>query len=216
MTDDPEPYGSTDVVLTRTGAEPVDFGFDEADGDDSPQDQLEAFVDGLRERASSEVDRFCGRRFRKFEDHVDVRRGNGTDTIATNNYPVLKVHEITVGGRSLAEDAYRVDDSPGMPRENAGEIRRVDRVRRWPRGREIEITYDWGYDEPPGVVDSVVEDAVVEVLEKAHVDRSSDRKQSESMDGYSVTWDVSDAQDMVALTETMRDRLKPLRRRGVA
>ena len=204
-----EAIGSTASIITRTGADADAFGFD-TDG------EFESFVDDLREQATSEVERYCQRRFRTVEDETDRRQGNGTDTITTRNYPVLEVHSIAVDGRTLPEDAYRLETSPGMDDDNAGEIVRVDRARRWDRGCEVTIEYDWGYEDPPGVAVGVVEDLVFETLERSFTARESSGKQSESMDGYSVNWSVNDAGDHLQLTEGMQTRLDPLRRTGVA
>lgn len=204
-------YGSTSTILTRTGAEPESFGFEDAD---NPQEELESFVDDLRERASSEVERFCDRVFGHYEEHIDVLEGNGRRTINTRNYPVTEIHSITIGRDELDENEYQLVASPSNPTENSG---RIERLRRpWPPARDIEIVYDWGYEEPPKVVDGVVEDMVFEALERSFTARESSGKQSESMDGYSVSWNVNDVGDHLQLTESMQKRLRPLTRQGVA
>lgn len=200
-------YGSTSLIIARTGAEPETFGV-------GTEEQLEEILERLQKRASSLVEEYCDRVFDTVEGHVDVVQGTGRRGISTRNYPVLEVHEIRVGSSTIGADAYAVEEGT-RPGRNAGRIIRTD-GRPWPRGRDVTIEYDWGYTETPPVVDGVVEDMVVEAHEKTAVDRASDTKQSESMDGYSVTWDTSDVQDQLALTESMRERLRPLKRQGRA
>lgn len=208
-------YGSTSTIITRVGATPEAFGFDSEDADgNSPQAQLEAFVDDLRARASDEAERYCDRVFGLQEGEVERIQGNGTSTISVSNYPVVAINEIRVGSSIIDPSNYQIEGTSARTADNAGIIERVGR-RRWPR-RRITVDYDWGYESPPGVVEQVVEDAVVEVLEKAVVDRESSGKSSESMDGYQVSWDNSDAQQFQLLNESMRTKLEPLRRRGMA
>lgn len=203
-------YGSTSVIITRQGTEPADFGFEDKT---DPEAELEEFIQDLQRRASDEVDRFCSRSFQLHEGVTERLRGNGTVAISLRHYPVVAINEIRVGAHLLDGSKYQLDDT-GPPDENPGIVERVD-GRVWPP-RQIEVDYDWGWEEPPGVVEGVVEDAVVEALEKAAVDRASSAKSSESMDGYSVSWDNSDIQELVQLDEQRRTRLRPLRRRGRA
>lgn len=201
-------YGSTDTILTRQGGTPDQFGF-------ANQTELEAFVDDLRARASSEVEEFCERVFGVEQGETETRQGTGTDTIRVRNYPIVAVNSVTVGRSTLDASAYQIVQSSGRPNRNAGLIERTDR-RVFPVGRRVTIDYDWGFQETPGVVKAVVEDMVVEVLEKAVVDRESSGKSSESMDGYSISWDNSDAEDYLRLDESKRQRLEGLARQGVA
>ena len=53
-------------------------------------------------------------------------------------------------------------------------------------------------------------------LAQAEAERNASGVQSESMDGYSVTWNLADATERLTLTEAMQESLRPLRRRGVA
>jgi hypothetical protein len=204
-------YGSTDTIISRQGATPESFGF----GNETDPDQaLQDFIDGLRDRASSEVEQYCDRVFDLQTGETETVTGNGTDTISVRNYPVVSINSITVGATTIDAGAYQIRSTPGNPIMNAGIIERTDR-RVWP-GRQITVDYDWGFEEPPGVVKTVVEDMVVETLEKARVDRQSDAKTSESMDGYSVSWDTSEVDTFLRLDESKRNRLEPLKRQGVA
>lgn len=204
-------YGSTSTIISRQGATPAAFGFDD---ETDPQGALEAFIDDLRSRASDEVDRYCNRSFGIQQSETETVRGNGTRQLTLRKYPVVAINEVRVGSSTLDPSNYQLEGSAMPGDDNAGIVERVDR-RVWPE-RRITVDYDWGYQDPPGVVKSVVEDAVVEVLEKAVADRTSSGKSSESMDGYSVSWDNSDVQDFSVLTETAQARLDPLRRRGRA
>jgi len=207
------PYGSTDDIKTRTGVAPSDLGFDGGD-QTTAEDQLDAFIEGLREKASSLVEEYTDRVFDLVEKHVDVLYGNGRETISTRNYPVATIHSISVGNSTLDESDYRLDEH--RDGRNSGRIERVGRGARWPRGREIEITYNWGYSSTPPAVDKVVEDMVVEVLNNAVADRERDGKSSESMDGYSASWSVQDAQQELTLTESMQRKLDSFKRMGMA
>lgn len=207
-----ESYGSNSTIIARQEAAPADFGF-ETDAD------RDAFLDTLREQASSEVVEHCDRVFSLVEGQSELVYGTGRETFRVDHYPVRNISELKVGGRSLTKGKdYRVKTPAGRPDTNAGVIQKLGsrHRRRWPRGKEIEVTYDWGYETTPPVVDRVVEDMVVEALEKADADRSSSAKSSESMDGYSVSWDNSDVSDYMTLDESKRNRLEGLRRRGTA
>jgi len=206
-------YGSTSMIISRTGAEPDEFGFDE--GDD---DALEEFIERLQAQASSLVIEFCDVVFRLVENEEDVLEGNGRRSITTRQYPVQEIHEIAVGSRTLDADQYELVTQRGRPDRNSGRIERAGsrHRRRWEAGRDVYIKYDWGYPETPPVVDGVVEDMVVETLERAEADRKSEGVQNESMDGFSVTYDLAEIQDYLTLTEAARDRLRPLKRQGRA
>jgi len=201
-------YGSRSTVITRQGATPEAFGL-------ANQTELENFVDDLLARASSEVEEHCGRVFGEVTGETETLFGNDTKRISLDNYPVTSINSVVVGQSALDTSQYRIETAPGRPDRNAGIIERTDR-RVWPAGREITVDYDWGFGETPGVVKAVVEEMVVEVLEKAVVDRESSGKSSESMDGYSVSWDNSDVQDLITLDEAKRKRLEGLARQGVA
>jgi len=201
-------YGSRSTVITRQGATPEAFGL-------ANQTELENFVDDLLARASSEVEEHCGRVFGEVTGETETLFGNDTKRISLDNYPVTSINSVVVGQSALDTSQYRIETAPGRPDRNAGIIERTDR-RVWPAGRQITVDYDWGFQETPGVVQAVVEDMVVEVLEKAVVDRNSSGKSSESMDGYSVSWDNSDVQDLITLDEAKRKRLEGLARQGVA
>jgi len=205
-------YGSTQTIITREGATPALFGFDD---ENNPQDALENFIDELRAQASSEVEEHCGRVFGEVTGETDTLYGNDTAQIKVDNYPITSINTIDVGQTTLNADQYQIQTVPGRPDRNAGIIERTDR-RVWSRNRQIVVDYDWGFQETPAVVKAVVEDMVVEVLEKAAVDRQSTGKSSESMDGYSVSWDNSDVQDYITLDESKRKRLQGLTRQGVA
>ena len=203
----PESYGDAVHVLARTGAEPETFGH-------GSESQLLSFIEGLLERASDEVRRYCNRSFGQHES-VDVVDGTGSTELRLRNYPVIEIESVRVGNSTLSSDAYQIEDDPANPGQNAGILQRIDR-RHWAPNRQVRVEYVWGYESPPGVVKSVVEDAAVEALEKAEVDRAASGKSSESMDGYSVSWDTSDSRDMQVLRESHRERLRPLKRRGAA
>lgn len=200
-------YGSTQTILTRQGATPEQFGFGNST-------ELENFVDDLREEASSEVEEHCDRVFSLQQGETETVRGNGTQRIQVRNYPVVSINSIEVRAHTVDASAYQIVQTPGRTSMNAGIIERTDR-RVWPDER-LTVDYDWGLETPPGVVRSVVEDMVVEVLEKAVADRESSGKSSESMDGYSVSWDNSDIQQYLTLDEAKRKRLEGLTRQGVA
>lgn len=204
-------FGDTETIIARQGATPSAFGFEDAA---DPQDALETFVQDLQARASDEVERYCKRSFGLHQGETDVLTGNNASTISVSKYPVVAIDEIRIGAQTVDPSNYRLQTTSSPGDENAGIIERLDR-RVWPE-RRIEVDYDWGWESPPGTVAAVVEDAVVEVLEKAVVDRRSSGKQSESMDGYSVNWDNSDHQQFKLLNDTMTRRLTPLRRRPTA
>lgn len=199
-------YGDTETIITRTAATPETLGFDE-------DEEFETFIEGLQDRASSHVERYCDRSFALVANATDRLEGNGAGVISTNGDPVVEVHSVRIGSRDLDEgDDYElVDDDLGLE-ENTGRLRRLRGGRlggRWRRNAEVVVEYDYGYDDEsrPQVVDSVVEDMVVSVLNEAEAERKAGGVQSESMDGYSVTWDLTDAAERMQLTESMERKL---------
>ena len=207
---DHDHFGDVSRVIQRTGVEPEDLGLD---GESDPDEALDETIAALLAQATSEIRYFVGQDFKLHENRVDHLSGNGRDVVSTRQDPVRKIHSVEINGSPVADDKYRIEDVPGHPEENTGRIKRTGRFV-WPRGAEIRVEYDWGYDAEtrPAVLDRVAEDIVVELLEKAVADRKSSAKQSESMDGYSVSWDNSDVQDYLTLDEAKRKRLQPLSR----
>lgn len=214
-------YGDTAVIKTRTGGSPEAFGFED---ETNPEQALDDFITELQERASDEVDRYCGMRFDETTQTTDHIPSTGRQHISTRNDPVREIHSLKEGGRPLEEDDdYRLEPVRGMPEENIGRLKRIDsgtrvRDRRWRPGVEIEVTYDWGYTEEtrPKVVDQVVEDMVVTVLNAALRERRADGVESESMDGFSVQYGSETVAERLELTEAMRDKLDSLKRQGAA
>jgi len=202
-------YGNTDTILTRTGAGPSTFGFDD---ESDPDQELQNFVESLQDRASSIVEKYCGRRFDEVTNFEERLTGNGAEVIAVDGDPIRQVHSISEGGQALAQGRdYELAKDPLDPDDSTGRIRRLHsgRPARWRHGSSIVVEYDFGYTDGsrPQVVDQVVEDMVVLVLNEADALRQSSAKQSESMDGYAVTWSVPDAADRLQLTESMERKL---------
>lgn len=209
-------YGDIETIITRTAATPETLGFD-----DDP-DGFESFIEGLQKRASSQVERYCDRSFELVENHTDRLSGNGASTLSTKGDPVVEIHSVRVGGQELTDGHdYELErDDLGLG-ENTGRLRRLRGGRlagRWRRNATITVEYDFGYTDEtrPAVVDSVVEDMVVAVLNEAEAERKASGTQSESMDGYSVTWDLVDAAERLQLTESMERKLDSLAVQGVA
>lgn len=213
--------GDTSVIKTRTGATPAAFGFD---SEANPEDALDTFIEQLQERASNEVERYCGQRFDETTQTTDYVESTGREHIRTRNDPVRQIHSLKEGGRELTEgEDFRLVPVRGMPEENIGRLKRIDSgsrrtSRRWRPGVEIEIEYDWGYDDTmrPDVVDQVVEDMVVSVLNAALRERRAEGVESESMDGFSVQYGSETPGERLELTDAMRQKLEPFKRQGSA
>jgi len=202
-------YGETDQILTRTGAKPATFGFDTAS---NPDQELQDFVQALQTRATSMVERYCGRRFDLVEAREERLTGNGAEVISVDGDPIVQIQSVKEDGQTLSQgDDYELATDALAPDEGTGRLRRLysGRPGRWRRGSNIVVEYDYGYADAdrPEVVDKVVEDMVVLVLNEADALRQSAAKDSESMDGYSVSWSVPDAADRLELTESMERKL---------
>lgn len=214
-------YGDTDVIKTRTGASPETFGFE---GETNPEDALDNFIDQLQERASSRVERYTGMRFDETTNTTDYIESTGREYISTRNDPVRQIHTLKEGGRELTEgEDFRLEPVPGMPDENIGRLKRISsgarvRTHRWRPGVEIEIEYDWGYDDQtrPAAIDQIVEDMVVLYVNETTAERKADGVESESMDGFNVSYALARAEDRMQLTEGMRTKLEPFTRQGMA
>ncbi len=198
-------YGDRSVIITRTDADASTFGF----GNTSA---LETFIDELMTRATSMLERYCDRRFdevTEFEERLD---GNGVEIIAVSGDPIIQIRSVAVNDSTLTQgDDFEIVEDPLAADGGTGRLRRLygGRPGRWRPGADITVTYDFGYTDTtrPGVVAQVVEDMVVMVLNEADALRKSAGKDSESMDGYSVSWTAADAAERLDLTESMQRKL---------
>lgn len=200
-------YGNVQTVKNRTGADGDTFGITDAELDDE--------IESLLEQASDEVERYCSRSFDKHEGEESIVQGSGRRTLRIPKYPVLAIDSVESSGGEVDADAYRIKGGSGMlGDENAGILEWVSRFRKWRSNVDYTITYDWGYEEPPGVVVSVVEEMVIDTVNEWEAEIRASGTQSVSMDGYSVTYDVADATQKGAVRQSQKDRLDQLKAVG--
>lgn len=183
----PPEYGDPTVIKQRAGVDPNDLH------DVQNTTDLDALIVDLNQRASEGVERWCNR---DFEDHPSVTEtidGNGrlnedgNGSISLPGSPVRSVSTVKVDGNTIDSSEYRIKESKSYEGVNAGILERKNAP--WPEGWEnIEITFTYGFTDPPAGVRSVVEDLVIDSLRAASRNESAESAESVSMDGFSVTY----------------------------
>lgn len=195
-------YGSIDRVIARTRGDKEDFGFE-------TDQEFSDFIGEWLEQASDEIDRFTGRDFEQHTEESEVLYGNGRSIMSVSNIPVIDIDSIeTEGGKTVDPDSYELRPTPSSAKLNTGRIRRTNR-RRWVRNRGYTINYSWGFEETPPGVAGIAEEMVVNLINADTAEIAGGAVASESMDGYSVQYDLMDMSGKLTLTENMKERLKP-------
>lgn len=200
-------YGSVETVKARTDPDFETFGF-------ANESELDAWIETNLEEASSAIDGFCRRSFGEQSVTGEEASVINATEIRVTNYPVTSITEIREGDTVVDEDDYRITPTSNMPDRNAGVIERTDGT--WRRrilagGPDIEVDYEFGFESVPPVVDSVANEMVINIINEAEAEIASNRTQSLSMDGYSVTFDVVDMAQKGAIQQAQLDRLRGLR-----
>lgn len=206
-------YADPTIIKETSGVSPSDLPLEPGDGE-SEEERFDALLSELNERASSLIDGFCQRDFALHENETVVLDGNRRRTIRLSQanpaegsdsgpfYPVVSINRIELGGSELNSDQYRVNRNASG--SNSGILER--RAGRWPSGWEnIEVTLDWGFEEPPGEIRSVAEDLVTDALLSAKQNETYSGANSISMDGFSVSFPER-------VPEEYEERLKKHRR----
>ena len=209
-------FGEVSSVIAQSGVSPGDL---EGIND---QTALESFIEDRLTGASNEVEEFCNRTFREPVEYTETREGNQSDTLQLRHYPVTEVVEVDARGENIDVSDVSIVQRRGFQNRNTGILKR-DPGRRprsnvWRTGRQYEVTYMAGWEDPPGVVGSVVEDMVIAGLREAIGSNAyaEEGASSVSMDGFSVTYDVPGALRSGDITETQFKRLKKLQQVAVA
>ncbi|UBF23454.1 SPP1 gp15-like head completion protein [Halorubrum tailed virus 28] len=212
----PAYFGEVSSVIAQAGISPGDL-----EGVDT-QAALESFIEDRLTGASNEVEEFCNRTFRQPVEYTETREGNQSDTLQLRHYPVTEVVAIDARGENIDASDVSIKQRRGFQGRNTGILKR-DPGRRprsnvWRSGRQYEITYMAGWESPPGVVGSVVEDMVIAGLREAIGSNAyaEEGASSISMDGFSVTYDVPGALRSGDITETQFKRLERLKQVAVA
>ena len=212
----PAYFGDVSSVVAQSGISPGDLeGVDD-------QAAVESFIEDRLTGASEEIEEFCNRTFREPVEYTETREGNQSRTLQLRHYPVTEVVAIDARGESIGPDDVSIKQRAGFQGRNTGVLKR-DPGRRprsnvWRSGRQYEITYMAGWDNPPGVVPSVAEDMTIAGIREAigsnaYADKGAS---SVSMDGFSVTYDVPGALRSGDITETQFERLKRLQQVAIA
>lgn len=207
-------YGDPTLIEQKAGVDPNDIE------NVANQTDLDALILDLNERASEAAERFTNRDFEDHPSETVAIDGNGRlndsghGQIKLPGQPVRSISEIKVNDTVLDASDYRLKDTgayDGDTPANAGIVVRKNHP--FPEGWEnIEITFTWGYSSPPGGVQSVVEDLVVDALRSASRNETAEAAESVSMDGFSVSYFTGAIENK----EMHRERLKPYRRLALA
>jgi len=184
-------YGTTSVIKDKWGGTYDDIGL-------STSSDLDTLIDAINEEASDLVDRYCRRDFAYHSGVTEHYDGTGRKTFATQGYPIVDISGLTYNNNELsgAGEDYRIkkattigsDSVSGATPSNAGILEKYAGV--WREGWEnIEITYTYGFENPPPQIRGLVEDMVVNVLQRIQQSYESEGVQSVSMDGFSVSYE---------------------------
>jgi len=211
----PAYFGEVSSVIAQSGVSPGDL---EGIAD---QTALESFIEDRLTGASNEVEEFCNRTFREPVEYTETREGNQSAKLQLRHYPVTEVVSVDARGESIDTGDVSIVERRGFQGRNTGILKR-DPGRRprsnvWRTGRQYEVTYMAGWESPPGVVGSVVEDMVIAGLREAIGSNAyaEEGASSVSMDGFSVTYDVPGALRSGDITETQFKRLERLQQVAV-
>jgi hypothetical protein len=200
-------YGDVEMIKERSGIAASDLS------NISDSTDLDDLIQSLNERASNAIERWCNRGFEHHTGETAVLDGNGKrdkdghGRIRVDGWPIDNISDIRIDGDSLDSSDYRIVTLDGQPDTNVGVIQRKNSP--FPEGwGNVEVDYDWGYQNTPPAVQAVAEDLVIDELRTTKGDDRGLGAQSVSMDGYSVTYFESS----VERSERHKDRLQPFRR----
>jgi len=218
VTQSPDYFGSVDSVIAQSGLTP-----DMLEGVNTDA-EVQTFIEDRLRGASQELEQFCNRQFRDPVEFEETREGNGTDTMQLRHHPVTSIVSLESKGNTLTEgDDYKLKErrnfaAAGGADQNKGVLKRLGRRTRWYRNVEYTITYEAGWTQPPGVIESVAEDMVIAGIREAIGSNAyaSEGASSISMDGFSVTYDVPGALRAGDITESQFKRVESLRQLAVA
>lgn len=175
-------YADATTVKQRSGVDAGDLGLTDS--------EFDALIADLNSQASESIEDYCQRDFEQHVDDTAELDGNGRDAIRLPGYPVTSIASVQVGENNpttLDSSDYRVRDDPAFSGENGGVLERRQAV--WPRGWEnVQVTYTWGYSSPPGAVERVADDLVIEAVQAAAKDAKGKGATSLSLDGFSVSF----------------------------
>ena len=217
-TQSPDYFGDVDSVIAQSG-----LTTDMLEGVDT-QTGVEDFIKDRLRGVSEELEQFCNRQFREPVEFEEIRKGNNTDTMQLRHYPVTNIISVEAKGNELTEgDDFKLRErrnfgAAGGAEQNKGILERLKRYQHWDRNIEYTITYEAGWTEPPGVIESVAEDIVIAGIREAIGSNSyaAEGASSVSMDGFSVTYDVPGALRSGDITESQFTRLESLKHIAVA
>jgi len=176
---------------------------------------LDTLISKLNDRAKSLIDEYCQRDFEHHPGETTKVDGSGRSELSLPRYsasdglfyPIINLSSVSLNGNALDSSDYRIKQQPNsLGSRNAGIIER--RNARWPEGWEnIEVTVDWGYQNPPDEVKAIAESLIVDALLDAAQASKSSGADSISMDGYSVSFS-----NRMQLDDEHRTRLNQFRR----
>lgn len=182
------------------------------------QSDFDTLVSKLNEQASDRVDTYCGRDFTQHDTSTISVVGNGRPRIPLPIYPIRSITEVKEDDNTVDASDYRLagDQGPFAGSRNSGVLVRVGGV--WDQpvktgDRNIEVTADWGFTNPPDDIVQVVEQLAVDALVAIGQRASTKGASSVSMDGFSVTYGVEAIdRGLMDLSDAQKSSLKPWRR----
>lgn len=175
------PYVDIETIERELPFEPFDLGVDDSETDADGNTAWDNLLIDARDGAEDRVNTWTGTTFELLDETVQTERPAHVDDrdLPLENTPIDGVTSITVDGTDLPTGDVIVHDTHLELAASAD-------FDEWPTDRRsVEVSFTYGYQDPP----QVVVDAVVR-LARARLDRvQSDGLESESPgDGSSVNY----------------------------
>lgn len=197
-------YGDNDEIKQRAGIDPSDLGLTQA--------ELDNLVTQSNRQGSEAVEGYCQR---DFEHHVDETfnlDGNDRARLRLPGWPIITITSVKIDGTLIDSDEYRIRPMPGNRDLNSGVLEKKTGVWRRPlRGWEnIEVVATWGFQEPPEVVQDVVNDLAVRDLQGYLRNIQLRGATQISLEGFSIGFGTAEERQL-ELTDGHKDKLDPYR-----
>lgn len=189
-------YGTIEQVKNKTGITADDLNV-------ADTTELDDFITDLLTAASQVIEEYTDRDFEKHSGVTETYDGGGSPTLMLRNNPVISISSVKVDEDELASDKYRIKGVTSFGKHNGGILKRLDGHVFRSGTQNVEVTYTWGYENPPSTIVNVAEEIAGEMLKTAANNYKTGGLESMSMSDFSTKFNVQRP-----LTESQRQRLK--------
>ncbi len=146
------------------------------------------YIENLINAATSFIEKFCGRRFKKTTYTNELVDGDGSQFLFLNNFPIITVtsiywHWVLGTDELLDSDYYKIYSEEGYIFRSAG----------WTLGKHnIKITYEAGYDFTTDGIPAELQDICNSLVSSKYVLTNKLGIKSEKIGQYAVTYSDND------------------------